>query len=257
MNTETSETKVNAEPRDLLPLMRAGILLDMCVLMTTWSAALALSTGLFAWLGWWPSGWLSASIWWNAIVSAFAAAWWIVAFNIAYVLVLLALRLLFPRPQEGRYPKDAEHFDYNLLWARLTAALNNARYRAPFPGFLVFYVANLPPLVWWMGPVFGPRSRSCYAVDPNILDPHLVEIGRNVVIGYNATIGGHYQERDAWVIKRTIIEDDVVIGGHVVIYGGVHIKRGAVIGGGAIVLPNTVVGEGEFWGGVPAKKLRG
>ena len=215
-----------------------------------------ISLGTFWSLGLWMYSWYSTNAWWNAAVWSFTMAWWIVVFNVAYVLVLLGLRLLFPMPQEGRYPKDAGKLDRNLLWARLTAALNKARYQAPFPAFLVFYVANLPPLVWWMAPVFGPRSRSCFATEPNILDPHLVKIGRNVVIGYNATIGGHYQERDVWVIKRTIIEDEVVIGGHAVIYGGVHIKRGAVIGGGAIVLPNTVVGEGEFWGGVPAKKLR-
>jgi acetyltransferase-like isoleucine patch superfamily enzyme len=143
-----------------------------------------------------------------------------------------------------------------LIWATLLMTLNKARYFPPFPGFLVFQVANLPPMCWLMGPICGPKSRSCYAIEPAILDPHLVELGRNVVIGFNATIAGHYQERDAWILKRTVIEDDVVIGGHVVIYGGVHIGVGATVGAGAIVLPNTVIGPNEFWGGVPAKKIR-
>jgi acetyltransferase-like isoleucine patch superfamily enzyme len=76
------------------------------------------------------------------------------------------------------------------------------------------------------------------------------------VIGFNATVAAHYQDRDSLTIKRTIIEDDVAVGGHAVIYGGVHIKQGTVIGAGAIVLPNTVIGPNEFWGGVPARKIR-
>ena len=76
------------------------------------------------------------------------------------------------------------------------------------------------------------------------------------MIGFNATVAGHYQECDAWVLKRTVIEDNVIIGGHAVIYGGVRIGAGAAIGAGAIILPNTVIGPNEFWGGVPAKKIR-
>ena len=144
----------------------------------------------------------------------------------------------------------------HVLYSTLLAVLTKARLDPPFPGFLVFHLANLPPFVWLIGRVFGPRSRSCYFTDPRILDPHLVTLGRNVVIGLNTTITAHWQERDAVVFQRTVIEDDVVVGGDVAVVGGVHIGRGAMIGSGAIVLPGTVIGPNEFWAGVPAKKLR-
>ena len=243
-------------PRDVRPVLRASLALDLLIRLTVWTAAFVLSFGVFSGLGLWPRTGATTTDWGFALRWGVALGWWMLLFNVMYVAVLLVLRLTFPIPREGRYPKGAGRLDRQLIWASLTAALNKARYHAPFPAFLVFHVANLPPLCWLMGPLFGPRSRSCYAMEPNILDPHLVEIGRNVVIGFNATIAGHYQERDAWIIKRTIIEDNVVIGGHAVIYGGVHIHAGAVIAAGAIVLPNTVVGANEFWGGVPAKKLR-
>lgn len=254
--SEAQSGMAAASPRDMRPALRASLALDLLIRLIVWTAALALSVWIFTALAFWPRGAPFQANWLFAVKWAFVLGWWILLFNVMYLAVLLVLRLAFPIPREGRYPKAAGAFNRQLIWASLTAALNKARYQAPFPAFLVFHVANLPPMCWLMGPIFGPRSRSCYALEPNILDPHMVEIGRNVVIGFNATIAGHYQERDAWFIKRTIIEDNVVIGGHAVIYGGVHIHAGAVIAAGAIVLPNTVIGPNEFWGGVPAQKLR-
>jgi hypothetical protein len=236
--------------------LRGFLVLDLFVRLLVWTGALALSLAAFNALGAWPTespvgATLSPAWQW-----ARRLGWWILLFNIAYVTELVVLRLLVPTPREGRYPTTGRIPNRQLIWSSLIATLTKARYEAPFPGFLVFHVANLPPMCWLMEPIFGPRSRSCHVTDPCILDPHLVRLGRNVVIGFNAAITGHYQERDSVVFKRTIIEDDVVIGGHAAIFGGVHIRAGAMIGSGAVVLPNTVVGPNEFWAGVPAKKRR-
>ncbi len=78
-------------------------------------------------------------------------------------------------------------------------------------------------------------------------DPHLVTIGRNVIIGFNATISGHGQERDMIVFRRTVLADDVLIGGHAVIFGGVPARKirdvppiAAVAGG---LLPDADVAD--------------
>lgn len=178
---------------------------------------------------------------------------WVVLFNLAYVAELIVLRLLVPRPREGTYSTTGP--SWQMLVCGLNATLVHARNEVPFPGFLVFHIANLPPMHWLMGPIFGPRSKSCYLADPRVIDPFLVSIGRNVVVGFGAIIAGHWRLCDSITIKRTVIEDDVVIGGNAVIFGGVHIKSGSVIGAGAIVRPQTVVGPNEFWAGVPAKKI--
>jgi hypothetical protein len=238
------------------PALRASLALDVIARLTIWGAALALSLAAFHTLDAWPQTGPTHADLLLAVRWAARLAWFVLLFNVVYVGLLVLLRLLIPTPREGRYAKAGGPVNRQLIWATLLMALNKARYFPPFPGFLVFQVANLPPMCWLMGPICGPKSRSCYAVEPAILDPHLVELGRNVVIGFNSTVAGHYQERDAWILKRTVIEDDVVIGGHAVIYGGVHIGAGAAVGAGAIVLPNTVIGPNEFWGGIPAKKIR-
>ena len=241
---------------DFRNALRGFLLLDLFVRLIVWTGALGLSIGVFNALDLWPKESIVGAGFGLAWFWAKRAGWCILFFNVFYVAELVVLRLLVPAPKEGRYPITGRRPSRQLVWAGLLGALAKARYEAPFPGFLVFHIANLPPMCWLMGPIFGPKSRSCYATDPRILDPQGVQLGRNVVIGFNATVAAHYQERDALTIKRTIIEDDVVIGGHAVIYGGVHIHGGAIIGAGAIVLPNTVVGPNEFWGGVPAKKIR-
>lgn len=241
---------------DLRNTLRGFLLLDSFVRLLIWTGALGLSIGAFNAWGLWPKESIVGAGFGLAWFWAKRVGWCIVLFNIFYVAELVVLRLLVPTPREGRYPTTGQKLSWQLVWAGMLGTLAKARYEAPFPGFLVFHIANLPPMCWLMGRIFGPKSRSCYATDPRILDPQGVQLGRNVVIGFNATVAAHYQERDALIIKHTIIEDDVVIGGHAVIYGGVHIHEGAIIGAGAIVLPNTVIGSNEFWGGVPAMKIR-
>jgi acetyltransferase-like isoleucine patch superfamily enzyme len=181
----------------------------------------------------------------------------LLAFNVAYVLILIALRALIPSPQEGRYPVVAGmRLNRNILACGFISILTKARYNAPFPGAFVSIITNLPPFVWLMGPIFGPKSKSCYVVDPIMLDPYLIEVGRNVVIGYGTIIAAHAQERHAITLKRTFVGDDVLIGGNCIIFGGCRIGRGAVVLSGAVLESDTIVGENEIWGGLPARKLK-
>jgi len=246
---------VGARP-DSLTALQGFVLLDAVIRLLVWSAALAVATATFTAAGAWPDrGLVGADLglaWrWGRVLTG-----WVVLFNLVYVAELVVLRLPIPTPKQGRYPTGTRRPNRQLLWSCLIATLTKARYQAPFPGFLVFHVANLPPMRWVMGAVFGPRSRSCNVTDPQILDPYLVRLGRNVVIGFNATLAGHCQDRDSVLLRQTTIEDDVVIGAHAFVFGGAHIRSGSVIGAGAVVLPETVIGPNELWAGVPAKKIR-
>jgi hypothetical protein len=230
------------------------LLIDLGVRLLVWSGAIALATAAFTAMGGWPNGSLVDARLWLAWQWGLRLGWWILLFNLFYVAELVLLRLPIPTPREGRYSLVGRP-DRQLLWSLLLGVLTKARYEAPFPGFLVYHIASLPPMRWLMNPIFGPRSKSVNVTDPQILDPSLVTVGRNVVIGFGTSIGAHYQDRESVFIKRIVIEDDVVVGGVAAIYGGCHIKSGAMIGGGAVLLPNTIVGANEFWGGVPAKKI--
>lgn len=249
---------ITAKPKDPRPAIRGYLFLDGFVRLTLWYSSIALAAASFTALGGWPEGVqfvnaeLPAAWRWGQALSQL-----VLLYNIIYILEILALRLLLPRAKEGEYSlKPGQRIDRALLWSALSATLLRARYESPFPGFLVFHLTNLPPLCWLYTGIMGPRSRSCFPLDPPIPDPDLTTIGRNVTIGNMTSVICHTQYRDSVSLRKTVIEDDVMVGAHALLYGGCHVKRGAVIYGGAVVPPNTVIGENEAWGGVPARKIR-
>jgi len=248
--------KQNARTTDSLTGLRLFLILDATVRLLLWGGSLALATGLFTSLGLWPAGGLVGASLRHAWDWACILMQWIIAYNLVYVVLLILVRLPIPTPREGRYELVPGRIpDRQLVWSCLLATLTKARFEAAFPAILVFHTANLPPLCWLMSGVFGPKSKSCYVTDPRLIDPHLISIGRNVVIGLGATIAAHYQEQGVVIIKRSIIEDDVVIGANAVM-SGVHVQRGAIIAAGAVVLPGSVVGPNEYWSGNPARRRR-
>lgn len=256
-NKRTTATPAAARAFDPSWGMYIVLLLDVNVRLLVWGTALALTLYLGGQWSLFPRAetW-GLREWGDALHIARRAALLIVVFNLIYLLVLMALRLLVPTPRPGRYNLRRAFLSFNLLSAGLLGTLSRARAHAPFPAFLVPMLGNLWPLRQLLALQFGPRTRSSFWEDPHVLDPYALHIGRNVVIGYNTVISGHVLERDSVLLGHTIIEDDVIIGAQAAISGDVHVKRGAVVGIGAFVQPGTVIGENEFWGGVPARKIK-
>lgn len=253
--------KANARLPDPCLSLQGFVLLDLITRVFIWSTSIALTIIAFTALGAWPSQALAGASYAVAWEWCRSLAGWVILYNLIYVSELVFLRLPIPTPRQGVYstidpPDIRTSSGRQLIYSCFIALLTKARYEAPFPGFLVFHISNLPPMRWLMGPIFGPKSRSCYVTDPVILDPHLVEIGRNVVIGCGANIAGHCQLPDLVAIRKTIIEDDVVIGANSTIFGGARIRRGAMVAAGSVVAPFTEIGTCEYWSGVPAVKVR-
>ncbi len=250
-------SKPAAKPQDPSASLRGFLLLDGLIRLAIWYSSIGLTFYLFNRLNVWPSG--------SPIGGDLGTVWkwaeriahWVIAFNVIYVRILLVLRLLIPTIKEGRYDFVGKGgVQMHLVWAGLVGVLIRARYEAPFPGFLVVHIANLPPFCWLFNRIMGPKSRSVFVLDPLIPDPDFTEIGRNVTIGWGASLAAHIHGRDGVTIKKIVVEDDVMIGSGALIYGGVTIKRGAIIFGGAVVPPFTTIGENEAWGGVPARKIK-
>lgn len=197
--------------------------------------------------------WDSLTTWAGAWNFATTVTNFIVLFNVAYILTLVIVRLPFPRPQSGVYRTD-QSIDRSVILAAFLAVLTKARFHAPFPGIFVSQLASIMPFRWLLGRTMGPRSQSSFFLDPNIIDPWGVKIGKNVTLGFGSTIACHLQERDFIIVDHVVIEDDVSIGAYAGIACGVHIKRGAVIEPYAAVKPRVIIGENEIWGGRPAYK---
>lgn len=89
----------------------------------------------------------------------------------------------------------------------------------------------------------------------DVLFPHLISIGDNSVIGYNATVLAHEFMVDQWRTGRVEIGKSVLIGTNSLVLPGVRIGDGAVVA--AMSLVNRDVPAGARVGGVPARELPG
>lgn len=88
----------------------------------------------------------------------------------------------------------------------------------------------------------------------DVFFPHLISIGDNTVIGYNATILTHEFLVKEYRKGPVEIGSGVLIGSNTTILPGVYIGDGAVVG--ACSLVNRDIPPGALAAGVPAKVLR-
>lgn len=71
-----------------------------------------------------------------------------------------------------------------------------------------------------------------------------ITIGDHVSIGHNVTIHGADIKNGALIGMGATVMDYAVVG------------EGAIVAAGALVLSKTIIGDGELWGGIPAKFIK-
>lgn len=158
-----------------------------------------------------------------------------------------------PHPNTTVHPSRGPH---NSLWyvnqdVRLTRMVWNT-FWIVLSRWSTLRVKN------WMlrrtGAKIGKHASIGFEATLDIIYPQDVTIGENVVIGYNSTILCHGYIRHEYQRGPVVIEDDASIGAGSMILPGVTVGKGAVVG--AMSLVRTDIPAGEFWAGVPARKIR-
>lgn len=81
----------------------------------------------------------------------------------------------------------------------------------------------------------GTHVSFAYKAMPDLMFPELITIGKNSIIGYNATILTHEYLTDEYRIGPVVIGDETMIGANVTILPGVTIGSGVTVGAGAVV----------------------
>jgi acetyltransferase-like isoleucine patch superfamily enzyme len=152
-------------------------------------------------------------------------------------------------------PTRIEHFkgEYYTI-AALPWFVHNALFYLVRFTFLPF-VTLTPFGIWFLKAMGMKMGKRPYINTELLSDPQLLTIGDDVVIGGSATIFAHYGGGGYLVIEPVVIHDRVTIGLRATVMGDVIIGAGATILAHSVLLPGSRVGEGETWGGVPARPI--
>ena len=112
------------------------------------------------------------------------------------------------------------------------------------------------PFNFWFYQLMGMKvGRGTQINTTNISDPCLIELGEKVTVGGSVTLVAHYGVGGFLVIAPVRIGDRATLGLRSIVMGGVEIGPDAKVLPNSVVLPKTIIGAGETWGGVPAQKI--
>ena len=108
--------------------------------------------------------------------------------------------------------------------------------------------------------ILGKKFRCNYSTIIDCSDAD-IEIGDDVVLGWNVTIknnDGHYvvkNGKDSIISKKIVIKDHVWVCAYSTLLKGTCIQKNSVVAYGALVT-NTIDRENVLYGGVPAKIIK-
>lgn len=92
------------------------------------------------------------------------------------------------------------------------------------------------------------------AAQLDVLFPGRITIGDDAIVGYNTTILCHGYTHGSYQVGDVTVGARASIAANCTILPGVTIGEDAVVGAGSVVLRD--VPPGEFWAGVPARRVR-
>ncbi len=132
--------------------------------------------------------------------------------------------------------------------------LHNALFYLVRFTFLPF-VTLTPFGIWFLKAMGMKIGRHAFINTEYISDPQLLTIGEDAALGGSVRIFAHYGGGGNLVVAPVIIGDRATIGLAATVMGDVQVGRDATVLPNSVLLPGSRVGDGEIWGGVPARRI--
>jgi acetyltransferase-like isoleucine patch superfamily enzyme len=171
---------------------------------------------------------------------------WLIFVYIFSIVIYRFFVHTFPLKAGEIEPNSEQEFIYHvyiLFYLILFYPIMRSGF-VPTPLMRLFYLA--------LGTRLGENTYS----QGIIHDPPFVQVGDNSVVGQYAILVPHVIEGSRLAHYPIKIGNNVTIGAHSSVLGGVEIGDDAVVATGSVVKKDTRIGPGEIWGGVPAKRIR-
>ncbi|HEX4965913.1 MAG TPA: hypothetical protein VF173_34205 [Thermoanaerobaculia bacterium] len=122
--------------------------------------------------------------------------------------------------------------------------------------FTILPFFTFTPIGFWFLRAMGMKiGRGTLVNSEYFSDLRFLTLGENVAVGGSVRIFAHYGGGGRLTIAPVEIGDRVTLGLGCTVMGDVVIGDGATILPHSVLLPGSRVGEGEVWGGVPARLI--
>lgn len=177
----------------------------------------------------------------HVIVDFFLLLMFYGLYSTGFLRLLLKIKPFSP----GEYSMDDQIFTY---WKLYTVIYEIGR-----GALLPFTTVFAKPLLAKMS---GAQVGKDTAIGGVLVDPQLIRIGDETVIGQDTVITAHIINSGSIILKPVMISSKVTIGVNSVVMAGVEIGDNSIIAAGSVVIPDTVIPASELWGGIPAKKIK-
>lgn len=168
---------------------------------------------------------------------------------ISCLISVIVYRIL-PQPKFGVYNISEQSAEFIKFVALLSLRL----YIKKTPASWLTLLPGGTPFLRIAGSNLGSGINS--ACFDNILDFKGINIGNNVVLGYNSVLSCHMIVDNMLTYKTITIDDGAIIGANVLIYPDVKIGKKAIINPLSVIYPGTIIGDNEVWGGNPARRRK-
>lgn len=160
------------------------------------------------------------------------------------ILFLIMLNLFFS-PKEGIFNRDIKNKNYffwnlrNIVkkWPLFITASN------PFPWLKNRFVLRF----------FGVKIGKNGISDNSWISSEFISVGKNVIIGMGSTLLSFGIESEKFILKKIIVEDDVLIGAKCILMPGTHIKQKAKLSAHSYTNFDDILKENSIYAGHPAK----
>ncbi len=167
--------------------------------------------------------------------------------SLFFAKLFLVIVNLIHKPREGvflRHPSDRD-YRYWSLRSTIKKWPIWISHKFPFP-----FMDNI------CSKMFGIKTKYSNSLFEGWVDTEFIEFGKNVVVGQGAVVQSAIIVGNLFIIRKTIIEDNVMIGSQSVVMPGTHIKKNCILGGHSMTTVGQELEEGWVYLGAPAKKFK-
>lgn len=169
----------------------------------------------------------------------------LVSLAVAWILLLIVNSI--HKPREGVFQRDISDKDYRFWSIRNTIKKWPVwlAHKFPFP-----FLDNL------CFKAFGVKTKFSNSLFEGWVDTEFIECGDNVVVGQGTTVQSTAIVGNLFIIRKTIIGDNVRIGAHSFVMPGTQIGNNSVLAANSVTTIGQVLIDNWIYVGIPAKEFK-